>query len=169
MRAKKNAPWGTQQTSQIPAALLSQSKIKQNPKPQVKSVVKCLALSPNRQSTRYISFPEHLNLSCWLWMPQGVDAPLVKLGIGSCTSAGAELHTCTAQKRTTIRSSPLTFTFDVWIAERIGPQNLFLIIQPQSCGFISAFERGMLLRLGEGTVWRSRDDRKIKLNCSASH
>lgn len=87
MRAKKNAPWGTQQTSQIPAALLSQSKIKQNPEPQAKSVVKYLTLSPNRQSTRYISGPEHLNLSCCLWMPQGGRR-------SSCQARNWELYIC---------------------------------------------------------------------------
>lgn len=51
---------------------------------------------------------------------------------------------------TTIPSSLLTFTFDVWIAERTGPQKLSTMLQPQSCGFISAFEHGMLLR---GRFW----------------
>lgn len=77
----------TQQTSQIPAALPSQSKIKPNLQPQAKSVVKYLTLSPKRQSTRYISGPKHLNLSCCLWMPQGGRC-------SSCQARNWELYIC---------------------------------------------------------------------------
>ncbi len=157
---QKNASWGTQQTSQIPAALLSQSKINQNPKPQVKSVVKYLALSPNRQSTRYISGPAHLNLSCCLWMPQGgrrssCQAQNWELYI--CRSRAAHLHGTKADDNTKQPIDVHLWCVNSW-ANR--PSEPLTILQPQSCGFISAFERGMLLRLGEGTVLRSRDDRR---------
>lgn len=90
MRAKTysmGATVPTQQTSQIPAALPSQSKIKPHLQPQAKSVVKYLTLSPKRQSTRYISGPEHLNLSCCLWMPQGGRC-------SSCQARNWELYIC---------------------------------------------------------------------------
>lgn len=158
MRAK-NAPWGqpfpTQQTSQIPAAPRSQSKIKPNLQPQAKAVVKYLTLSPKHQSARFISgprTPEPLLLP--MNAPRGKTFLLFSQELGALHLPEKSSTPAQHKRGTTIRSSPLTFTFDVWIA---GPQNLSTILQPQSCGFISAFERGMLLRLGEGTVLRSRE------------